>query len=113
MRNKGSRNLVLWLFCLVSPIMLSFPLPARGDSTVPWLSGSFGSFGSLFSVSGTWDDYQWNVALSPDLPDMTVTWSCDANYCDGSGGGAFTFGTAYGEIWSSSSNSLLYTFTGE
>ena len=44
---------------------------------------------------------------------MTVTWSCDAYFCEGSGGGAFTGGTAYGEIWSSSLNTLLYTFTGE
>ena len=113
MYDKSSRNLVVCLFCLLFLLFLSFPLPARADSTVPWLTGSFGNFGGLFSVSGTWDDYQWNLALFPNLPDMTVTWSCDANFCQGYGGGAFTGGAAYGEIWSSSLNSLLYTFTGE
>jgi PEP-CTERM motif-containing protein len=114
MCNPSSRNLVLWPFFLIFLLVLSFSLPAEADSTnVPWLSGSFSSSGSLFSVGGTWQDYQWSLELSPNLPDMTVTWSCDVNYCEGWSGGAFTGGTAYGQIWSLSLNSLLYTFSGE
>lgn len=114
MCNYGSRKLSLFLFSFILLFSLSFPAPVQADSTtIPWLSGSFGNFAGLFSVSGTWQDYQWNLVLSPNLPDMAVTWSCDANYCEGWGGGPYTGGTAYGEIWSLSLNSLLYTFTGD
>jgi hypothetical protein len=114
MRNNSSRNLVLWLFLLTFLFFLSFSLPAQADSAiVPWLSGGFASPGALFSVSGTWQDFQWHMDFSPNLPDMTVTWSCDDVYCEGWGGGFITGGTGYGEIWSSSLNTLLATFTGE
>ena len=63
MCNKSSRNLVLWLSFLILLLCLSLPIPAQADSTnVPWLSGGFSS-GALFSVSGTWQDYQWSLDL--------------------------------------------------
>jgi len=76
------------------------------------LSGSFSNPGALFSVSGTWQDYQWQMDFSPNLPDMTVTWSCDENYCEGWGGGGIAGGAASGQVWSLSLNTLLYTFSG-
>ena len=114
MRSQSSRNVVLSLFFLTSLVILCFPIPAQANSTiVPWLSGSFASPGNLFSVDGTFQDYQWNLLLVPNLPDMTVTWSCDVTSCEGYGGGFYSGGAAYGEIWSISLNSLLFTFTGE
>jgi hypothetical protein len=112
MRAYRSRGNVLW-FSLVLVSCLAFCAPAQADSTVPWLTGSFASPGVLFSVTGTWEDYQWQLDLFPALPDMTVTWSCDETYCEGWGGGAYSGGAAYGQIWSISLNTVLFTFSGE
>jgi hypothetical protein len=90
MRSQSSRNVVLSLFFLLFLIIVCFPVPAQADSTiVPWLSGSFPSPGNLFSVGGTWQDYQWSLLLIPNLPDMTVTWTCYPTSCEGYGGGAY------------------------
>jgi hypothetical protein len=113
MSNESSRSHVLSLFFLIPLIILSVAIPAHADSTVPWLTGGFASPGVLFSVTGTWQDYQWQLDLFPVLPDMTVTWSCDETYCEGYGGGPITGGAAYGQISSISLNTVLYSFTGE
>jgi len=116
MRNSGSRKVVLGLLSFILlAFCLSFPVRARADSaTVPWLSGTFSGNPDLFSVGSGWQDYSWWLSFSPNLPDMSGTWYCDENgFCENSGSAAFTGGTGYGEIRSSSNGVLLATFTGE
>jgi hypothetical protein len=111
MRTQASRKRAVALLFFLS-LIVSFALPVNADSTVPWLSGSFASPGVLFSVTGTWEDYQWQLDLYPALPDMTVTWFCDETYCEGYGGGFITAGSASGEISSISLGTQLASFTG-
>lgn len=115
MRRYHSPKLVLGLFAFILVFGLFFPIGARADSTtVPWLTGTFMSPVELFGVENTSGDYFWWLSFSPKLPDMSGTWYCPefGGFCENSGSGLITGGTGHGEIWSSSKDVLLATFTG-
>ena len=92
-------------------ILFAFAPHANAD-IVPWLTGFFPS-GDGFSMGTSFGDSFALVAVSPDLPVITVDWQCDnLGVCVGHGSAPITSGSADGQIWSISMGTVQATFTG-
>jgi hypothetical protein len=104
------------MFFVVAGCLLAIPARAN-NTTIPWLTGSFGSTQTNYMYALSPDgSLLATIAFFPVVPDIQLSYTGDCNvdpFCYGIGSGPIMTGTVSGDIWDNNNNVQLEGFSGQ